>query len=251
MTWRRHSKSGMRGIGKRIWEEATDLIYPRRCPVCDSVLDWHGLPVCAPCAQTIHFLEEPLCRKCGKKLEKIEAEYCYDCSHKIHWYEEGIALFEYRTVRESLWRFKYAGRQEYAQYYAMAAAERFGDKIRSWQAQALVPIPIHRKREQKRGYNQAGLFAKELSKRLAIPLLDNFMIRCKNTAPQKNLDDRERQNNLKRAFKIYENDVKLDTLIIIDDIYTTGSTIDAAASVCKASGVKRVYFVALAIGEGL
>lgn len=238
-------------VGKRIREEAAELLYPRRCPVCDGIVGWHAGLICPPCEKALHFLQEPLCRKCGKQLENAETEYCYDCSHKMHLYEEGAALFEYHDIKESLYRFKYMGRQEYAAYYAQAASRRLEEKIKNWHAQALVPVPIHRRREQKRGYNQAQLFAGELSSRIGLPMLDDLLIRSKNTVPQKDLNDKERQNNLKKAFKITQNDVKLDTLIIIDDIYTTGSTIDAAAKACKTAGAKRIYFITLAIGEGL
>ena len=77
------------------------------------------------------------------------------------------------------------------------------------------------------------------------------MERSRNTCPQKELDGAARQINLKKAFKIAQNDVKLNTIVIIDDIYTTGSTIDAVAEVCRNAGIKHVYFVALAIGRGM
>lgn len=239
------------GRAGKIREGITELLYPRRCPVCDGIPGWNKGLICPECEKGLHFVEEPLCRKCGKRLERAEREYCYDCSHTIHWYEEGAALFEYQEIRESIYRFKYMGRQEYASYYAKAAADRLGGKIERWHAQAFVPIPIHRERRKKRGYNQTELFARELSAITGIPVMEKFLVRCRNTVAQKGLDDRERQNNLKKAFKILENDVKLDTLIVIDDIYTTGSTIDAVSRVCKAAGVKKVYFIALAIGEGL
>ena len=84
-----------------------------------------------------------------------------------------------------------------------------------------------------------------------IPVIEDLIIRVRRTAPMKDLPLTERQNNLKRAFKICRNDVKLDTVIIIDDIYTTGSTIDAMSYELRRAGVKRIYFVTLAIGRGL
>lgn len=104
---------------------------------------------------------------------------------------------------------------------------------------------------EKRGYNQAALLAAELGKQLDIPVLTGFVERTRNTRPQKELEGAKRQNNLKKAFKIVQNDVKLNTIVIIDDIYTTGSTIDAVAQACREAGVKHVYFAALAIGRGM
>ena len=102
----------------------------------------------------------------------------------------------------------------------------------------------------KRGYNQAELLALEIGKQLGIRVENNWLIRTKNTVPQKLLNGQERQNNLKKAFKAGQNDVKLNAIVIIDDIYTTGSTIDAMAAVCRQQGVSRIYFAALSIGNG-
>ena len=92
--------------------------------------------------------------------------------------------------------------------------------------------------------------AKALGKQLGIPVISHIVKRVKKTVPQKKLSQVQRQNNLKRAFKIIRNDVKLNTIIIIDDIYTTGSTIDSMSAVLKEAGIKNIYFIALAIGRG-
>ena len=78
----------------------------------------------------------------------------------------------------------------------------------------------------------------------------DIVARSKKTMPQKSLDGVQRQNNLKKAFKILKNDVKLNTIVIIDDIYTTGSTVDAMAAILRTAGVKNIYYAALAIGRG-
>ena len=84
-----------------------------------------------------------------------------------------------------------------------------------------------------------------------IPVNRKLIIRKMKTRPQKDLTMQERQNNLKKAFKICQNDVKLSTIVIIDDIYTTGSTIDDMAKLLMASGIQKVYYVALAVGRGI
>ena len=116
---------------------------------------------------------------------------------------------------------------------------------------ALIPVPIHSSRMRSRGYNQAELVARELSRHSGIPVNTKLIQRVKRTKPLKSLSHSERQNNLKRAFKILQNDVKLNTIVIIDDIYTTGSTIDAMTGVLNDAGVKNVYYMALTIGRGI
>ncbi len=230
-------------------ETVLTLFFPRRCPVCDEpVKPWNAL-ICGECAQIPVYIEPPFCMKCGKHLNREDKEYCEDCASKDHLYDRGRALFDYKSVSSSIARFKYAGRQEYAAFYAACMAKRLGAFIRDCGAQAFLPVPLHKSRLRRRGYNQAEALARELSALTGIPVVTDWIARVEKTAPMKDLSARERQNNLKRAFKIRRNDVKLDTVIIIDDIYTTGSTMNAMSRELKKAGVKRIYFMALAIGK--
>jgi ComF family protein len=154
-------------------------------------------------------------------------------------------------MKMSVYRFKYLGRSEYAKFYAADIYERLGDEIRRMDADALIPIPIHPSRQRERGYNQAQELSLEISRLFGIPTYPDIVKRVKKTIPQKELNPQERQNNLKKAFNISSDVVKLNKTILIDDIYTTGSTIDAVASILKSHGVKEVFFITLCIGEGI
>ena len=233
-----------------VWKLLLDIIFPMRCPVCDEVVPF-GRLICQECRTEFELVKPPRCLRCGRHLESMEAEYCTDCRSRKHLYTQGRALYDYRSVATSLYRFKYAGRQEYGTYYAREMADFLGDAIKCWNAEVLVPVPIHYKRKHTRGYNQAEVLAKELGKLLEMPVDAGLIKRVKKTVPQKLLDDKQRQNNLKKAFKIGRNDVKWKSVIIVDDIYTTGSTIDACASVLLGIGIQKIYFVALAIGREL
>ncbi|MBQ9991280.1 MAG: ComF family protein [Lachnospiraceae bacterium] len=228
-----------------------DLLFPKRCSICDTVLPFlqgeEG--ICGKCKKGIRYLTGSLCLKCGKAV-KEEEEYCYDCSHKSHLFVQGAALFPYEYIRASLYRFKYSGRQEYAGFYAKQMAERLTPLVRRWRPQALVPVPMYRRKKRLRGYNQAEVLAAELSKIWNIPVEKGLVVRVKNTRPMKEIDGAERQNNLKKAFKLAENDVKLNTILVIDDIYTTGSTVDAVTKVCHEAGIRKVYVLSVSIGHG-
>ena len=225
-------------------------LYPRRCPVCDEpVKPYHAL-VCNDCADVPVLIKPPFCMRCGKHLAEEEKEYCSDCASHTHFYDRGRALFSYKSVSDSIARFKYRGRQEYAAYYAARMAEGLAGFICACRADALIPVPLHKSKLKARGYNQAEVLAEELSALTGIPMFPNLIERVEKTAPMKDLSAAERQNNLKRAFKIRRNDVKLSTIIIIDDIYTTGSTMDAVSREFKKAGVQRIYFLTLAIGRG-
>ena len=135
--------------------------------------------------------------------------------------------------------------------YAYYANEILGDTLRKLNADALIPVPIHRRRLNRRGYNQAEVLARALSAYINVPVINDCVIRQKYTVPLKKLDERGRINNLKKAFIIGSNGVKLSTIVIIDDIYTTGTTIDAISRLFRESGVKNIYYITVAIGRGL
>ena len=242
------------GVKIRKWSKIYDgvlrLLFPCRCPACDEIVGGMGEKLCLECIGRLKLLTPPWCMKCGKKLAE-QKEYCADCTRKEHEYIRGRALYEYEYAALSIYRFKYGGRREYAAFFGEQIGEYLEDFIRKIRPDALIPIPLHKKRENVRGYNQAELLAQSIGSCLGIPVYSNFLIRKKNTAPLKYENPEERQNNLKKAFNIRQNDVKLDKVILIDDIYTTGSTMDEAARTLKAAGVEKIYFIALACGAGV
>ena len=103
-----------------------DILYPRRCPVCDRPVKPFGSLICEACKKEFGYIREPYCMKCGKELEKEEAEYCGDCMRHRHLFDSGRAVFAYKDMSDSIYRFKYKGRQEYAAYYAGCMAEQLG-----------------------------------------------------------------------------------------------------------------------------
>ncbi|MDE6942820.1 MAG: double zinc ribbon domain-containing protein [Lachnospiraceae bacterium] len=232
-------------------EILTDIFYPRRCPVCDKAVRPFGGLICETCKAKFIYVKQPYCLKCGKELTRETEEYCGDCLRRRHLFDNGRSLFVYKSVADSIYRFKYKGRQEYGTYYAGCMAKRLGGWIAQRRPDALIPVPIHAAKRRVRGYNQAHVLARELGRCTGIPVEADLVKRIRRTAPMKDLPLAERQNNLKRAFKICRNDVKLDTVIIIDDIYTTGSTIDSMSYELRRAGVKHIYFVTLAIGNGI
>lgn len=239
---------GMRCLSQ-LWSRCLDAVFPPRCPFCDFVYTGPN-GVCDDCKSHLRITTDPYCMKCGKQLSDETQEYCEDCKRAEHQFISGRSCFQYDgLVRHSIYRFKYAGRKEYAKVYAHYMATHFKAYVRSVSPDMLVPIPLHRRRFLRRGYNQAQLLADGLGRELGIPCRNDLIKRVKNTRPQKELDVWRRQNNLKKAFKITGNDVKCKTIILIDDIYTTGSTMDAVAEVLFAHGAKAVHFLTIAAGR--
>ncbi|MCR4787277.1 MAG: double zinc ribbon domain-containing protein [Lachnospiraceae bacterium] len=231
-------------------DKLKDLFFPPRCPICDDVTGSGIGSVCEKCRKKLTFIKEPTCLKCGKPITK-ETEYCRDCTNRRHYFKKGVSVFEYGSISDSLYRFKNKGRAEYARYYARAITERHKDFIRAVHPDALIPVPVHHSKLLKRGYDQSLVLCKEISKLTKIPVCDKLIVRSKKTVPLRDLGIRERQINLNKAFKIGLNDVKLKTIIIIDDIYTTGSTIDEISRTVLERFPCDIYFITLTVGRGI
>lgn len=186
--------------------------------------------------------------KCGKPVLKNE-EYCIQCEETEYPFDEGRSVFVYDDVmRKSIYRFKYNGRREYAKFYAQEIYNKYAEKIISYDADVIIPVPVHKSKLKSRGYNQANLLAKELSKLTKIPVNDDYLIRVKKTKVQKTLGAKERSANLKNAFKIRSNKVQYCSAILIDDIYTSGATLSACSDELKSRGVKNVYCLCVCTG---
>lgn len=227
------------------------VLFPRRCPVCDGILRLGKEKICPECKGKLVYIREPRCKKCGKQIEKMEQEYCFDCKKHNHFYEMGIAPFSHAgAVRKSIYAIKYQNKREYLDFYTDEIARLYREEIKEWDCDGLIPVPLHKRKRLKRGYNQAEVMAKKLAKKLELPVYRDGLIRIVDTKPQKELNDIQRKKNLEKAFIMNENIVKLRKVILIDDIYTTGSTIDACTKVLMEHGVKKVYFICISVGTG-
>lgn len=224
-----------------------DMLYPRRCPVCHDIAVPGGSRICNVCREKLKPITGPRCFRCSKPLKREEQEYCKDC-RKTRLFDQGIGIFPYGSVlQESLFKLKYGKRQEYGSFYGQIAAVYSREIIRNWGVEIIIPIPLHRKRMEKRGYNQAELIAGALGKTLCIPVDSRLMKRKVNTRPQKELDYRERKQNMKNAFFL-KGENRYRRILLVDDIYTTGSTIEAAAELLKRNGAENVFFLTIAMG---
>ncbi|MDO5407206.1 MAG: ComF family protein [Eubacteriales bacterium] len=232
-----------------------DLLFPRRCPVCGDIVQPQGALICPACLPKLSPVRQPACRKCGKEVVGEHAEYCPDCMRHQRSFESGVALFNYNeAARASMVAVKYKNRREYLDFYAEAADYRFRRTVAGWQADALIPVPVHPSRRRTRGFNQAEELAKRLGRRWKIPVETELLIRCRKTAPQRELNPQERLKNLQKAFAVHPSGAARGSIpqrvILVDDIYTTGSTMEACTRVLKEAGVQEVHFIVLCIGEG-
>ena len=221
-----------------------NLIYPDRCPLCDTARPVKETGVCPDCVKKLITVKGPICEKCGRPLYG-EGLLCKDCEANEFSFDGGRSIFTYSSVSDSIYRLKYMNRAAYAKTYGKLMAKEAKEWLEWIKPDALVPVPLHKKRLIARGYNQAKELADEISGQLGIPVADYLVKRTKNTVPQKLVDKTGRQLNMKKAFIVEENVVSFRRIVLIDDIFTTGSTIDSLARELKTAGVDEVYFLTI------
>lgn len=226
------------------------ILFPRRCPVCQEIIAVPQQLICPECINCVTFVQEPRCKKCGKQLSNENWEYCVDCKNIPKSFSAGIALTIYGgAVKESLARIKYHNMRQDLDWFCHEAARRYQNQVRIWGIQALVPIPIHSSRRRKRGFNQAEEAANRIGQIWNLPVYPNALRRIKRTTAQKELNSYQRLKNLEQAFAIGKLPEQIHIVLLIDDIYTTGSTMEACTRILLQNGMDRVYCLSLAAGK--
>ena len=228
------------------------LCYPPRCPGCDAILltKDRALGFCGECRKKIVVVKERFCMKCGKQLPDSREEYCEDCGRAEHAFVEGRAVFGYEGVmKAAMYRFKYGNRRGYAGIFAAWAVRAHGSWIREKQPDVIVPVPLYFRKRQQRGYNQALVWGAALGEKLNLAVDGRALFRVRPTRPQKELDPVGRSVNLERAFFARREPVAGKTVFLVDDIYTTGSTMDEAAETLLEAGAARVFALSICTGR--
>ncbi len=238
--------------GQHTFKEAfTALVFPRRCPVCGGIVLPRGGLICPECVKKLSLVCQPVCLTCGKQIEGGQAEYCGDCMRHPKSFKHNFALLNYNdAARHSMAAIKYKNKREYLDFYGRAVCRRFGRRILRVHPDFLVPVPVHPSRMRSRGYNQAQLLAERVGEELGIPVWPEALKRTKKTRPQKELDPAERLHNLQQAFAAGCLPDGARTVMLVDDIYTTGSTMEACARILLTMGVEEVYGLTICIGRG-
>jgi len=231
-------------------ERALDLMFPPRCVICPTILPYNGpRVVCESCEGLLETINNG-CVRCGAPAEN---ELCADCINKTaHGFLDGNrALFVYDdAVKRMIHNLKYLNRPDVARgLRGFLRRDEYSAFFSS--ADYFAFVPMHRGRASRRGYNQAELLAREASKITNIPLICALR-RRRETKPQSGLDYVSRMSNLNGAFAACGNvDITMKNIIIIDDIYTTGATLNECAKVLKAEGAANVrgFTIAVAVKE--
>jgi ComF family protein len=218
---------------------ALDLFFPQKCLGCGKEV---GL-LCRRCQLSLPRILPPICPKCGRpQLSGIICPGCIGWQNNI----DGIrSPFKFEgLMRQAVYQFKYKNLRTLAKPLS-ELLEKYLTRY-PLPGEVLVPVPLHHKRLKERGYNQSTLLAEELSKLLKLPVVDNCLVRVKYILPQaqtKSLD--ERLANVHQAFSCLNSRLQNARILLVDDVSTSGATLDACASALKAAGAISIWGIAL------
>lgn len=236
--------AGLKWAGRGV----LDLVLPPRCLSCASPVSEPGV-VCLPCWQELDFIERPFCQRLGTPFA---ADLGFDlispkaiADPPIFGRARAVARYE-GTARLMVHRLKYADRLDLSatmgRWMARAGAEILHD------ADALVPVPLHRMRLWGRRFNQAGELAKAIGQESGVRVLHGNLVRQKATRSQVGLSSRERASNVAGAFSLRDSRAVADKrIILVDDVMTTGSTLNSAARALKKAGAAEVDVLVFAL----
>jgi ComF family protein len=236
---------------KLVFRDVVDLLYPTACAVCQFHVDGSG-PLCPDCMANLCRLErEPACGVCAKPLAHV-GDPCPWCKGKGEPnFERVVRLAVYGDpIRQLVMRMKYHGRWSLAEFMAGRLLEQEHTKALLTEADCLVPVPLHRLRQISRGYNQAEVLARRIGRLAGLPVRQP-LVRVRNTPTQTKARSRaKREENLRDAFGLVSpRKVAGRHVVLVDDITTTGATLQAAARAIKLAGPASISALVIAIAD--
>lgn len=222
------------------------LIYPPRCFVCGRASQE---PLCQSCLSQVELIKPPLCERCGKPLGEA-GRSCRDCRGRRLYFSHARSIGLYDgSLKEAIHALKFGGGRRLGYFFAQVMVKSLPADF--LEIDLVTYVPLHRGKRRRRGYNQAELLAKAFGRRMDRPV--RCLLKCqRRTEDQAKLNLKDRRVNVRGAFRLsghsssgWEN-VKGKRIILIDDVYTSGSTVNECARVLRQAGAKEVKVLTLA-----
>jgi len=217
------------------------LLYPAECARCGAPTRW-GVVVCGACVDRLPRVEDPVCRQCGEALANPSLDLCLRCGTRVRSFDRAISLGPYDGGwRELLHAFKFAREKAVGRWLA----KEFGARLTA-QGEGIgvvTHVPMTRSEERARGFNPSRFLARATARRLGLPER-RLLIKVRVTPPQRALSARERETNLRDAFRAVRSG--RGAVLLVDDLLTTGATADECARTLKRAGFDRVIVLTVA-----
>jgi ComF family protein len=226
------------------------LVYPRVCWVCQQIQPIHERSICSGCSTQLLGDVKPACFRCASTVGPYvdTTDGCPSCRDDRFHFDQAFRLGPYEgLLREVVLRMKVPYGEGLAETFGEFWAEQLAKRLTSLAADAVLPVPLHWWKQHKRGFNQSELLARALAARLGIPCLADRLQRYRWAEDQKGLQGQRRWDNVKGAFRVRPGaDLSGRTLILVDDVLTTGATASEAARPLRALKPKRIVLAVLA-----
>lgn len=230
-----------------------DLMFPRSCAACDAPVIKDSGALCWDCVTGFKTITAPFCKRCGDPIEGISSDgfNCSLCRRRPPAFDLARSVFRHRgSLKSAIQHFKYSGRTELAAtlaQYLHACVGAHYDKI---QFDTVLPVPLHATRQRERTYNQSALLARHLSSLMGLAYRPHgILYRERNTPTQTGLNANQRSQNVLDAFRVKDASwVRGATVLLVDDVMTTGATASAAAAALQHAGAVGVYVVTVSRG---
>lgn len=236
----------------RILNTVIDFLLPSLCKSCNSPVGGSGIPhFCAACWSDFSLLPGPVCPRCGRLFESPEAlthsptHLCLSCRNELPHFDQSVSVGQFEgSLREAIHVFKYKPCRSLGKPLSRWMAENIGFEPG---IDIVMPVPLHKKRLRERGFNQALLLAQGISKQNGLTLSFDNLTRTRHTKPQVELSGKDRIANVAGAFSLRKPCLLLDkSVLLIDDVFTTGATLNECSRVLKDAGASRVMALTLA-----
>jgi ComF family protein len=234
------------------WRQALRFVLPVECLTCSNSLTTDPLPFfCAPCWQTIRPLQQPVCARCDQPFVSPAAttytpnHQCQQCQERPPDFQRAWTLYPYLPpLREAICSFKYRSKHTLARPLARLMIRALPSGI---DADVIIPVPLHPARLRAREFNQSLLLADQLSRHMARPVSVRNLVRVVATDPQTTLTRQARLRNLRNAFDIRRpQELAEKRILLVDDVYTTGTTLNECAKILRKAGAGPVFALTLA-----
>jgi len=225
-----------------IKDTALSALFPRRCPLCARLIA-ASERVCGDCGDSIEYINTPVCARCG-----LPAFECF-CRDDSFVFERCVAPFIYsKSIRDGIHRLKFSGTPESAAFFGRMMAVTVKREYRDYRVNLVCPAPLHSADQSRRGYNQAALLAKSVADILEIQYEPRILIKVRATGTQHSLTREHRLQNLREAFEVTRPHVVQNrTVLLCDDVLTTGTTLSECSRALLDAGARRVLCVTAAI----
>ena len=229
-------------------KEVKDILFPKICPICLKESPDQTIQICNPCNKSLSYIGSLTCTGCGGNLDTA-LDICSDCLSTTRSWRKAFTVYEFSgRAREIIHRLKYKGETALVRFLGFALFESLTNRCNMRDYTYICPVPLHPFKVMRRGFNQSSLIAIELSKFSDTPVA-NLLKRVRWTSPQTHLTRKDRLKNLRKSFKIKKKvDLKNMNIIVVDDVLTTGATLEACVRVLIDAGAQAVDIVTLARG---